>query len=84
MRMDFGKYRGKDLKNVQESYLQWVHDSYKPLLLEIEKMFNIPNVHERIERKNINELFKKFQQRYPDNKILSEFQKELIEKFYNF
>lgn len=83
-KLDFGKYSGKPLASVPESYLEFLYKNYKRLVLEIERHLKIVPVERRSERVELSMMFDNFKKRYPDDAGLSEFYNAVLEKLYKF
>jgi hypothetical protein len=82
MKMPCGKYKGKELKEIEVFYLNLFYDEHKPVILELERGFKIFPRERRSEKVEINLLFDEMSAKFPDNEGLKAYHEEIIRKYY--
>jgi uncharacterized protein (DUF3820 family) len=82
MKMPYGKYKGKELALVPDSYLQWFYDENRPIVREIERLLRLMPVERRAEKVETEILFEEYKKRHPENEPLESFYEDLMEKLF--
>jgi uncharacterized protein (DUF3820 family) len=82
MIMPFGKYKGKELALIPDSYLKWFYDENKPLVKEIERLLRLMPVERRAEKIETEIIYEEYVKHHPDNMVLQDFYEEIKEKLF--
>lgn len=84
MKIDFGIYRGKDIRDLPKRYLETIYKSYKPQILEIERVLQIFPREKRADKVVLDVLFSEYQKRFPDNDGLKRFHEAVLNNLFKF